>query len=204
MNFFKKMSTKVIAFLTIVYLLYTFTGCSSKFPTLKKEDIPNFNKVAIFVKWFMKNDELVTISNPSTNILFDEGYRPKSGMPNDPESINPNISNVEEWFITKIFLDLNMLKDVTKEEFMQFIDILNEASTETLITVGRIALKYNLDFENFVYEREIEKIPAGIERERFKENFFTDSILASETRILGWLYHEYFGEWYLFKELRNE
>lgn len=159
MNFFKKISPKVVVFLIIVYLLFTFTGCSSKFPTLKKEDIPNFNKVAIFVKWFMKNDELVTISNPSTNILFAEGYRPKSGMPNDLESINQNISSVEEWFITKIFLDLNMLKDVTKEEFMQFIDILNEASIETLQQIPLIIAYWSRSVINFLIQSDTQQAP---------------------------------------------
>jgi len=87
---------------------------------------------------------------------------------------------------------------------MKFIDELDEISSKALMAVGNIAMKYNINFKEFIYNREIKKIPKGIELESFKLNFFTDTIIASETRILGWLYHEYFGEWYLFKKLRNE
>jgi len=177
----------------------------SKRPILKKTDIPSFEKVAEFVAWFMKNDSHVrTISNPSSNIIFNEGYRPKSGTENSPESINPNINSLAEWFITKIFVDLNMVKDASKDEFKQFIDLLDKASTETLITAGQIATKYDFNAARFVYEKEIEKIPAGEEREHFKVNFLQDNVLSAEIRILAWLYHEYFGEWYQLKEDRSE
>jgi hypothetical protein len=96
------------------------------------------------------------------------------------------------------------LKDASKDEFRQFIDILDEASTETLTTAGEIATKYDLNFENFVYERKIEKIPARTEREWFKINYLDDNVLGAEIRIFAWLYHEYFGEWYQLKEKRNE
>ncbi len=95
-----------------------------------------------------------------------------------------------------------MLKNANKEEFRQFIDILDEAGEETLITAGKIASKYKLNFDNFIYEKEIEKIPAGTEREWFKINFLDDNVIGAEIRILGWLYHAYFGEWYKLKENR--
>ena len=176
-----------------------------KRPAIKKDDIPNFEKIAEFIIWFIKNEPVVsTISNQSSNIIFNEGYRPKSGTQNNPESVKPDINSLAEWFIVKVFIDLNMLKDATKEEFRQFIDILDEAGRETLITAGEIATKYDLNFENLVYEREIEKIPAGTEREWFKINLLDDNVLGAEIRILAWLYHEYFGEWYQLREKRNE
>lgn len=178
---------------------------SQKRPTLKKNDIPNFEKVAEFVIWFIKNEPIANaISNRSSNIIFNEGYRPKSGTQNNPESVKPDINSLEEWFIVKIFIDLNMLKDANKDEFRQFIDILDEAGRETLITAGEIATKYDLNFESFVYEREIEKIPNGAEQEWFKINFLDDNVLGGEIRILAWLYHEYFAEWYQLREKRNE
>lgn len=175
----------------------------SKIPLLKKVDITNFTKVAELVNWFIENDKLVTIKNPSLNILFAEGYKLKSGIKKEPETFNPNIRTLKDWFITKIFLDLNILKDASKEEFMKFIDELDEISSKALMAVGNIAMKYNINFKEFIYNREIEKIPKGIELESFKLNFFTGSIIASETRILGWLYHNFFGEWYEPKLLRN-
>lgn len=168
-----------------------------KRPPLKKEDIPNFEKVAEFLMWFIKNEQFVNvICNRSSNIIFNEGYRPKCGTYNNPESIKSHIDSLVEWFILKVFIDLNMLKDESKENFKQFIDLLDEAGKETLISAHEIATKYNLIFDNFVYEREIKKIPRGPEREWFKVSFLADNVLGAEIRILMWLYHEYFGEWY--------
>ncbi len=176
----------------------------SKRPSLGKADIPSPEKVAEFVIWFIKNEPFVNvISNRSSNIIFNEGYRPRAGDVNNPESVNPNISGLAEWFITKTFIDLNILKDATKDEFILFLDMLGEVGDETLITSGTIGMKYGFKFENFVYEKEIEKIPAGPERERFKVNFLEDNVIGAELRLLAWLYHEYFGDWYQIKEKRN-
>ncbi|HUU41156.1 MAG TPA: hypothetical protein VMW42_09455 [Desulfatiglandales bacterium] len=176
-----------------------------KRPVLKKDDISNFEKVAEFVIRFIENEPIANaISNRSSNIIFNEGYRPKSGTGNNPESVKPDINSLAEWFTVKVFNDLNMLKETTKDEFREFIDILDGAGKETLITAGEIATKYDLNFENFVYEREIEKILAGTERERFKMNFLDDNVSGAEIRILAWLYHEYFNEWYQLREKRNE
>jgi len=176
-----------------------------KRPALKKDNIQNFEKVAEFIIWFIKNEPIANaISNRSSNIIFNEGYRPKSETQNNPELVKPDINSIAEWFIVKVFIDINMLKDATKDEFRQFIDVLDEAGKETLITAGNIATKYDLNFEKFVYEREIEKIPDGTEREWFKRNFLDDNVLGAEIRILAWLYHEYFGEWYQLREKRNE
>ena len=177
----------------------------SKNLTLSKVDIPRFEKVAEFVLWFIKNDPFAkTISNPSSNFIFNEGYRPKSGTQKSPESINPAISSLTEWFITKIFIDLTIVKDASKDEFRQFIDLLDKAGEETLIKAGNIAIIYNFSAGSFVYEKEIEKIPPGEEREHFKAFVLQDNVLGAEIRILAWLYHDYFGEWYQIKEDRSE
>lgn len=173
-------------------------------PTISKKDIPDMIKVAKFVKWFIENDPLVkVIRNRSSNIIFNEGYRPKAGNLNNPEKYNPNIKELWEWFFTKIYVDLNLLKDANKEEFRDFIDLLDEAGKKTLTNAFKISSKYGLSFENVSYEKEIEKIPEGKEREHFKMNFFEDNVLGAEIRILAWLYHEYFGEWYRLKENKN-
>jgi len=168
-------------------------------PTLKKADIPDFEKVAEFVVWFIKHDPIVkAISSQSNNVIFNKGYRPRSGTQNNPESLNPNIGSLAEWFITRIFLDLNILEDAGKEQFKNLIDVYAESSKDPLITATTIGAKHGFTFENFIYEREVEKIPQA-ERAQFEENFLQDSVYHAQIRILAWLYHEYFGEWYQFK-----
>lgn len=175
-----------------------------KRPVLKRNAISDFEKVAEFVIWFIKNEPIANaISNRSSNIIFNEGYRPKLGAENNPKSVETEVNSLAELFIIKVFIDLNMLKDTTKEEFRKFIDSLAEAGKKTLITAGEISRKYDLNFGNFVYDREIEKIPTGIERELFKINLLEDNVLGAEIRILAWLYHKYFNEWYQIEEKRR-
>lgn len=172
--------------------------------TLNKKDITNFEKVAEFVVWWIKNEPIASvISGRSSNIIFNEGYRPKLVNQNNPELVRQDINSLAKWFIVKVFIDLNILEDVAKDEFMKFIDILDEASEETLITAGNMGIKYDINFDNFVYEKEIEKISEESERNLFKANFLSDNVLAAEIRILAWLYYNYFGEWYQLRHKRH-
>src|SRR4030066_597449 len=95
---------------------------SPKRPTLAKADIGQVEKVAEFVVWFIKNEPIANaISNRSSNIIFNEGYRPMLvGTDNDTELLNPNISSLPEWFVTKMFITLNELIHASKEEFQGY------------------------------------------------------------------------------------
>jgi hypothetical protein len=167
---------------------------------LKRPDIPEAKKVSEFVMWFVRNDPQVrTISNPGSNMIFDEGHRPILVNQRYLHSL-AGAKSLAEWFVSKLFIDLNILKEASKAEFEQFIDDLVKSSTRTLSTTMEIGLKYSVDFQNFVYKSEIQKVPEGRERELFQVNYLSDNVLASEVRILAWLYHDYFGKWYKVKE----
>ena len=70
------------------------------------------------------------------------------------------------------------------------------------MAAGNLASDCDLNMERFDYEREIEKIPPGIDRDRFKLNLMQDALLSAEIRILAWLYHAYFDEKYQLREKR--
>lgn len=175
----------------------------AQMPTLSKNDIEDIEKVRQLVSWFIQNDPNVSVvSSRSSNIIFNENIKPHFEQDGNPDDFVSNIESLSEWFVTKIFIDLGKLKDASKEEFVQFIDSLCDLSHNFLISAGEVGEKYNLSFEGFIYENEINKIPNGKERERFKENFLKDNVISAEMRILGWLYHEYFDDWYRLKEDR--
>jgi len=168
-----------------------------KRPTLKRGNIPNFEDVSEFVIWFIKNEPIVNaLSNRSINDFFNEGYRPKFESYNNPEAVGLNIGSLQVWFVVKLFIDLNILKDDDINRFGQFINDLDKAGMETLLTAGELAFKYKLILKTHTYEKEIEKIPEGVERELYKLNSLSDDVIAAEIRILAWLYHEYFNEWW--------
>lgn len=165
-------------------------------PTLSRDETLDEGKVSEFVKWFVKNDPLANvISSRSPNIIFEAGYVPFVPLGYNP-SIDKKFDNLTDWFIAKSVQDIKNLRGVSKTDFKDFLDKLGDAGGKTLITSGEIAIKYDLNFKKFIYEKEIQKIPAGKERELFKQNLMDDGILGAELRILGWLYHEWFGDWY--------
>src|SRR3989344_6088466 len=173
------------------------SGCR---PVLSREEIFDENKTSEFVKWFIKNEPFANaISNRSSNIIFEAG-----NIPSVPLGYNPpkdkKFDNLSDWFVAKLTQDIKKLKTASKTEFKSFLDEHGEAGNKTLITAGELAVKYDLNFEKFVYEEEIQKIPAGKERDLFKKNFLDDNVIGAEQRILGWLYHEWFGDWYKIPE----
>lgn len=169
-------------------------------PTLSQDETLDEDKVSEFVKWFIKNDPFANvISNRSANIIFEAGYAPIVPLGYNP-SKDKRFDNLTDWFLAKLVQDIKNLREASETDFKDFLDKLGDASSKTLITHGVIAHKYYLNFEKFVYEKEIQKIPAGKERELFKQNLMDDDILGAELRILGWLYHEWFGDWYKIPE----
>ncbi|VVB94705.1 Uncharacterised protein [uncultured archaeon] len=169
---------------------------SGGFPTLSRDETLVEDKVREFVKWFVKNDPFANdVSSRSPNIVFEAGYAPFVPLGYNP-SKDRKFDNLTDWFVAKLVQDIKNLRGASKTDFKDFLDKLGDAGSKTLITSGEIAYKYNLNFKKFVYEKEIQKIPAGKERELFKQNFMDDDILGAELRILGWLYHEWFGDWY--------
>jgi hypothetical protein len=165
-------------------------------PTLSQDETLDEGMVTEFVKWFVKNEPLANvISGRSSNIIFEAGYAPFVPLGYNP-SKDKKFDNLTDWFVAKLLQDIKNLRGASKTDFNDFLDKLVDAGSKTLITHGEIAYKYDLNFEKFIYEAEIQKIPAGKERELFKQNLMDDDILGAEMRILGWLYHEWFGDWY--------
>ena len=166
-------------------------------PVINPEDFSNFSIVADFVNWFLRNDKFVkSVYVRSSSIIFSEGIRPSILIGSNPDSYKSNIENISEWFIIKIYLDINTLNDYSESSFHNLMDKIDTASRETIITSGSFFINYNLNTKKFVFEKEILKIPGGIEREAFKRNFLDDNILSSELRILMWLYFNYFNSSY--------
>jgi hypothetical protein len=184
MGLFNKLDMKI---------LQRFFG--QKKPVLSKNDIPDFNKVSEFVSWFLNNDSAGDhISYKRNNIIFNEGHWPKTGTANNPESFTRDINSLKDWFLIKVFLDLNLVKDSSKDEFKTFINFILEPSFESLTLCKEIAPKYNFVFENSKYETEIVKIPSGFERDNFKFHLLNSSVILVEIKILTRLYHDYFNE----------
>ncbi len=165
-------------------------------PTLSIGDVSDKGRTIKFIEWFIKNEPLVSVvSSKSLNVIFDEGITPRVSYGYNPEK-SKDIDCLLDWFMEKTMEDIENLATMPKAEFKAFMDRLVRDGTRALIISGELGIKHDLNLKKYTYEKEIKKIPAGKERELFKKNFLNDNIIGAELRILGWLYHEWFAEWY--------
>ncbi len=168
-----------------------------KRPILFKSDIPNKEKVFAFLIWFIENDPNVKeITNKSCNLIFNEGYRPRIINFFSTKTENLDAENIIMWFMLKMYFDLNSLKNCNESEFRSYLKVLDEYWREALVTSGDLAIKYNIEFSNFDYNKELSKIPVGTELRDFKQFLLEENIMGAQIRILLWLFHAYFGVWY--------
>ena len=125
-------------------------------------------------------------------------------MPHDPEADGTQFGDIQTYFVRKLFLDLQALEQLGRETLEPFIDQVGRWSDETIMCAGEITVKYQLAVDGpFNFDQEVQKVPAGPERERFKRCWLNDFILGTELRLLGWIYQELLGVPYVNPEKRN-
>jgi len=163
-------------------------------PRLRREDIANFAKVLDFLNAFVEAKPPLSLS-PISAALFEAGGRPETGIGVDPYILKPNVGNLVEWFVTKIFGDLSLLKDADKAEFKQFLDMLSAAYVEAAPLGFAGASHYGVNLEG-AYEAELRKVPVSPEGDVIRQGLLDEDVLAAEMLILVRLYEDYFKERY--------
>ena len=191
------MNKSVLVILALALFLIIETrngyGQNSQLPKFAKEDLSSEDQLQQFVNAFLNKDsQAAAVLNPSNQQLFKEGFRPTIGVISDPEIGGKKILDLKTYFVKKFILDIGSV-GMNRQKFKGLLDTLTNASGDTLICTGEIAGKYQFKMMGFVWDEEIEKIPAGRIREQFKKCWLNDAILASEVRILGWAYQQLFS-----------
>jgi len=165
-------------------------------PSLTREDCAEEVKVACLVHWFILYDPVVQpLGLKEANLLFQQGYLPPVMVGDDPARYSKKFRSLAEWFAVKILLDLQSLRKASQNAFAVFLGRINQRAAAALAKAGETAASYGLS-GNPLKAKEIEKIPAGWRQEQFKKNLLEVNILTAEMRILGWIYHQWFGGWY--------
>lgn len=167
-------------------------------PTISRDDIPNADKMLHFIRWFIEHEQYVTaLSNPGCNAIFAEGYRPYASEFDNPDLVpDLEVTSLQQWFMLKVYIDLTFLKDASKEQFAESIEMLEADTTERLSEITRIAKQYDLQLEPFLWRRETAKITDENHLEVFKVYYLQDTVVGAEIRILAWVYRLFFGEWF--------
>ena len=184
-------------------------------PKTTFNNLINIPHLEIVLLWFLQNDkQMQTINSEAIHILFNEGMRPDCDKDNDPDILikeandSQEANTIERWLVLKTWLDLiiatKMAKNTQidfKEAFEKIIDYIEKQTESTLIIAGEIANKYGLNVNvDLNLGVELSKIKTNKEKENFKYNYLSDSILSSEVRILAWIYKDLFNENYQIKE----
>lgn len=195
--------TIVVAVVAVVVFVRVARAQSR--PPFRAQDAADERRVSTFVETFMRSDaqarQLLGRSNVS---LFAEGYRPRVGLPHDPEATGKKYQNLQAYFARKLYLDLQALQPFGEPAFQRFVDEIGAGGDETIVCAGDMVEKYHMNVQGrFVFENELGKIPAGVDRERFKECWLNDAILGTELRMLAWIYGELFGKPYANPESRG-
>ena len=173
-------------------------------PKFTNKDITSETRVATFISDFIRRDPQASqLLNPSNMSLFAQGYRPKIGIPHDPEAKGHKYTDIQKYFSRKVYLDLNSIHPLNQSNFQSFVDQVGRWADQTIICAGNISVKYNLNVEGrFNFETELAKVPDGPEREEFKQCWLNDFIIGSELRILAWIYGQLFNTPYIIPEKR--
>jgi len=174
------------------------TARAQSLPAYRAQDPVDEEHVAKYVDSFLRADaQTRQLLNRSNLQLFAEGYRPRIGVPHDPEA-ETKVSDLQTYFARKVYLDLRALSPFKEQTFRDFLDGIADDSGETIMCAGDLAEKYHLNVQGrFVFEKELAKVPAGANRERLKECWLNDAVLGAEFRIVAWIYGEIFGKDYL-------
>jgi hypothetical protein len=196
----------VIIIVALLVLVGIGAACarSRNLPKFTNKDLSNETRVAIFVTEFIGLDSQASqLLNPSNMSLFAQGYRPKIGIPHDPEANGQKFTDIQKYFTRKLYLDLNSIHPLNQSNFQSFVDQVGRWGDQTIICAGEISVKYDLNVEGrFNFETELAKVPDGPEREEFKQCWLNDLIIGSELRILSWIYGQLFNTPYIIPEKR--
>jgi len=145
--------------------------------------------------WFINNDKWTKEINTKSQFLLHNLIWPESTK----STIQKDIKNPENNPV--LYLTRLIIKDVDKcgqnrDKFRDLIQKLFDLSGETLKRCSRITLKYNIDVKNFNIDRAMKKIGKAEEQTQFANSLYFDRMTSARLRILGWIYHELYGEWY--------
>ena len=193
----------IAALLVLVGIRFARTR-SKDLPKFTNKDISTETRVGIFVTDFIRRDPQASqLLNPSNMSLFAQGYRPKIGIPHDPEANGQKYTDIKKYFTKKLYLDLTSIHPLNQSSFQSFVDQVGRWADQTIICAGNISVKYVLNVEGrFNFETELAKGPDGPEREEFKQCWLNDFISSTELRILAWIYVQLFNSPYVTTEKR--
>lgn len=147
------------------------------------------------VLWFITNDKWTREINTRSMFLLHNLTWPDRAKPQTQENIEDVGNNPVLYLASVVMKDVEECAE-NKDNFRNLIQKLFDLSGETLKESSTIALRYDINTEQFDIDRAMEKIGNIKEQARFASSLCFDRIASARLRILGWIYHELYGEWF--------
>ncbi len=135
------------------------------------------------------------IHNPFAIHIYDKGIRPycPGVNKNDVED-----STLNSWFIHRLTADIYRLSIASKEQFERYLDLIDRKSSQALLELGSIAVKYDL-YPTDYNENGSKIIADPAEREHFEKCFLNEAVLNSAFEVLAYIYFRIHGQLYAVK-----
>jgi len=152
------------------------------------------DSVRALVLWFITNDKWTKEINSKSQFILHGLVWPKSEEGPIQKKIN-NVENNPVFYLTEL-----IIRDVqgifqNKDKFRDLIQKLFDLSGKSLEECAKIVLKYNINEKRFNLDRAMKKIGDTEEQAQFAHSLYFDRMTSARLRILGWIYHELYGEW---------
>ena len=149
----------------------------------------DYDSIPDVIQWFLDHDQRVaTIKHPKVEELFQWKQEQSSLAGEGIFHFNRAEDRLAIGIIQSVAHHLTV-RDL-HGWIAQLLNALQQAST----TTENIATSYELklDDANSIV-KESEKIPATTQRTEFLIDCWLEALCTAEIRVLGWLYHEFYG-----------
>jgi hypothetical protein len=147
------------------------------------------------VLWFITDDKWTREINTRSMFLLHNLILPERAKHQTRENIEDVGNNPGLYLASVVMKDIEECAE-NKDNFRNLIQKLFDLSGETVKESSTIALRYDINTEQFDIDRAVQKIGNIKEQARFASSLYFDRIASARLRILGWIYHEFYGEWF--------
>lgn len=161
-------------------------------PKLQSDDFLEPTKITALVDWYSTNYPL------SIHTLLANGITGHGHLPQHPRSHPFKEGGMLDWLLLALILDLSSCYPPDPVSMERLLDELDLASSQALLKLGSVAIKYDL-FPNDYTVEGLSRINEGADQTCFLKNLITEALLDSEFQVVSTIFFQKFARLYQVK-----
>lgn len=161
-------------------------------PKLLSDDFLDSTRISALVDWYSTNYPL-PIHALLANQITGRGH-----LPRHPRSHPFKAGSMLDWLVLSLSLDLSSCYPPHPASMERLLDELDLASSQALLEVGGVAIKYSLFPSDYSLEG-LSKIHDGEDRACFLKHLITEALLDSEIQVVSAIFFQHFARLYQVK-----